>query len=333
MINFKNYMERIVDFYDGKLSQSETDALIAFLELNPELHEEFLLYGEAVPETADNESLKMPTFLHKQLKNIPDKIFVLTDELLIAYGENDLGTIDRRKTEKALELNPERKHDLEIINAARFKPDESIVFPYKNKLLKKKPVVIPFRRIFYYSTAAAVIILALFLRPAITNKSGMESGMHSYTDLILIKTANSTANNTQNNLSATPKTKIDYSKESFVSHSENNFQEENIAPLAPRVASQLKEFPVVCSASISETRSEYLAIFQIIEYKESLNVDNTPVTGTLTAWKDWGKGILSGESTIKNTPVDITLHDVATFSFTNISRIATENLSLSQWDR
>ena len=40
MISHENYMERIVDYYDGKLSQSESDALMAFLEMNPELYQE-----------------------------------------------------------------------------------------------------------------------------------------------------------------------------------------------------------------------------------------------------------------------------------------------------
>ena len=30
MISHENYMERIVDYYDGKLPQSESDALMAF---------------------------------------------------------------------------------------------------------------------------------------------------------------------------------------------------------------------------------------------------------------------------------------------------------------
>jgi len=95
----------------------------------------------------------------------------------------------------------------------------------------------------------------------------------------------------------------------------------------------LKEIPVSNTENISDTDNEYLAIYRMIEQKNSVSDDNTMKTGTLTAWKDWGKGFLSGESSVKDTPADITLRDVAEFSFTNISRFASENLALSQKEK
>jgi len=108
---------------------------------------------------------------------------------------------------------------------------------------------------------------------------------------------------------------------------------EYIAPLSPRPAGQLQETAQLNSESINDVRNEYLAIYNYIELKNADAVDNNPKTGTLTAWKEWGKGFFSGESSITDTPADVTLRDVATFSYNNISRFASESLSLSQRDR
>ncbi|MPM25557.1 hypothetical protein SDC9_72053 [bioreactor metagenome] len=336
MISHENYMERIVDYYDGKLSQSEKDALMVFLEEHPDLYEEFLVFGESMPEAADEESVKAPASLIGRLKDIPENVFVLSEEMLVAYAEGDLDAYTFRQVEKALEQNPERKNDLKIFTAARFEADNAVEFPYKNRLYKKETIAISFRRILYYtSAAAAILLLAFFLRPATVTESGIQSGSHSIAHVTFTSenisgiTNGNPENNTgfnsaNNNLVAlTTGNNSNQDREAF----------ENIAPLAPRVAGPLKEIPVSNTENISDTDNEYLAIYRMIEQKNSVSDDNTMATGTLTAWKDWGKGFLSGKSSVKDTPADITLRDVAEFSFTNISRFATENLALNQKEK
>ncbi|MDX9932500.1 MAG: hypothetical protein RB294_07945, partial [Bacteroidales bacterium] len=67
--------------------------------------------------------------------------------------------------------------------------------------------------------------------------------------------------------------------------------------------------------------------------KNAALAESNVKTGTLNAWKEWGKGFLNGESSLTDTPADITLRDVATFSYNNITQFASESLSLSQRDR
>jgi len=331
MISHENYMERIVDYYDGKLPQRESDALMAFLEMNPELYEEFLLFGETLPETAFDETLKAPASLIEQLKNIPDNIFVLSDEMLVAYAEKDLDAYTIKKVEEAIAQNPQRKRDLEIISAARYEADEAIVFPYKNKLLRREPIVFSLRRMMYYtSAAAAIFILAFFLWPAVNHESGIQSDSHNIAEMNLqiTNSENTTENNSGSN------SQYNYTAPQLADNS-NTVQRNNeyIAPLSPRPAGQLQETAQLTSGSINDVRNEYLAIYNYIELKNADAVDNNPKTGTLTAWKEWGKGFFSGESSITDTPADVTLRDVATFSYNNISRFASESLSLSQRDR
>lgn len=331
MISHENYMERIVDYYDGKLSQSESDALMAFLETNPELYEEFLMFGEALPETAAEATLKAPASLIEQLKNIPDNIFVLSDEMLVAYAEKDLDAYTIKKVEEAIAQNPQRKRDLEILSAARYEADEAIAFPYKNKLLRREPIVFSLRRMMYYtSAAAAIFILAFFLWPAVNHESGIQSDSHNIAEMNLQIT--NSENTTENNSGSD--SQYNYTAPQLADNSytvqRNN---EYIAPLSPRPAGQLQETAQLNSESINDVRNEYLAIYNYIELKNADAVDNNPKTGTLTAWKEWGKGFFSGESSITDTPADVTLRDVATFSYNNISRFASESLSLSQRDR
>lgn len=331
MISHENYMERIVDYYDGKLSQSESDALMAFLEMNPELYEEFLMFGDAFPETAAEAALKAPASLVEQLKNIPDNIFVLSDEMLVAYAEKDLDAYTIKKVEEAIAQNPQRKRDLEIISAARYEADEAIAFPYKNKLLRREPIVLSLRRMMYYtSAAAAIFILAFFLWPAVNHESGIQSDSHNIAEMNLQIT--NSENTTENNSGSD--SQYNYTAPQLADNS-NTVQRNNeyIAPLSPRPAGQLQETAQLTSESINDVRNEYLAIYNYIELKNADAVDNNPKTGTLTAWKEWGKGFFSGESSITDTPADVTLRDVATFSYNNISRFASESLSLSQRDR
>ncbi|HBG71972.1 MAG: hypothetical protein A2W93_05310 [Bacteroidetes bacterium GWF2_43_63] len=332
MISHGNYMERIVDYYDGKLSLSESDALMDFLEMNPALHEEFLMFGEAMPESATEAPLRAPASLHAQLKSIPDNVFVLTDELLVAYAEKDLDAFNIKKVEEATDQNPQRKRDLEIISAARYEADEAISFPYKNKLLRKEPVVFSLRRMMYYtSAAAAIFILVFFLWPASSHKSGIQSDSHVFANLHLINVADeSSSDNNSENPSESQTYYYQNAPQLADNTTNSDRNHEHIATMSPRQAGQLQEITQMTTGNIDDVRNEYLALYDIIEMKNT-NADNSnPQTGTLTAWKDWGKGILNGESSIANTPADISLRDVATFSYSNISRFASESLSLSQ---
>ena len=335
MINHENYMERIVDYYDGKLSQSESDALMAFLEMNPNLYEEFMMFGETLPDTVVDADLKAPTSLVEQLKNIPDEIFVLSDEMLVAYAEKDIDAYTIKKVEEAIAQNPHRKRDLEIISAARYKPDETIAFPYKNKLLRKKPIVFSLHKMIYYtSAAAAIFILAFLLWPVDNHQSGIRSDSREFAKINLhINNSENTLEKNSENISKL-NSSYNYSSPQLADNSDNIIRNsEHITPMLPRMAGQLQETTQFTAGNINEIRNEYLAIYNYIEMKNAGANEEKPKTGTLAAWKEWGKGFFSGESSITDTPADFTLRDVATFSYNNITRFASESLSLSQRDK
>jgi len=183
---------------------------------------------------------------------------------------------------------------------------------------------------YYTSAAAAIFILAFFLWPAVNHESGIQSDSHNIAEMNLqiTNSENTTENNSGSN------SQYNYTAPQLADNS-NNVQRnpEYIAPLSPRPAGQLQETAQLTPGSINDIRYEYIAIYNYIELKNAGAVEENSKTGTLTAWKDWGKGFFSGESSITDTPADVTLRDVATFSYNNISRFASESLSLSQRDR
>lgn len=340
MISHKNYMERIVDYYDGNLSQSESDALMAFLEQQPDLYEEFLLFGDTMPETAAEAPFKAPASLIEQLKSIPDHVFVLTDELLVAYAEKDLDAYTIKKVEEAIAQNPERKRDLDILLAARYAADKAIVYPYKNKLLRKEPVIIAFRRMMYYTTAAAAIfILAFFLWPDQQQPSTESSTGIAQTEVVPVqKPVEQIQTNGQNQTTEQTSENVSLSLPDRTNTSETVIRSTEKTNLIAARGSGILEHNIFESPDqINDSRTEYLDIYHMVEYKNALAQNqpqsDQPSTGTLGEWKDWGLGFISGRNSIKENPLaSVTLREAANIGMNEVNRIATENLSLSKKD-
>jgi len=293
-----------------------------------------------MPEAAAEATLKAPASLIEQLKNIPDHVFVLTDELLVAYAEKDLDAYTIKKVEEAIAQNPERRRDLEILTAARYAADEAIVYPHKNKLLRKEPVIIAFRRVLYYTTAAAAIfILAFFLWPGKQQPATESSTAIAQTEVapeqkpveqIQTNIQNQTTEQTSENVSQ-PQPDRTNTAEPVIRSSEKTDL------IASRGSEILNKDVFESPDQIDDSRSEYLDIYYMIEYKNALAQNQSQPdqhsTGTLGEWKDWGLGFISGRNSIKETPLaSVTLREAANIGMNEVNRIATENLSLSKKD-
>lgn len=156
MITRSNYELFIIDFYDGKLSQTQVEELHAFLDQHPDLKEEFELFStislEAEPIIfASKESLK------KDENEIP-----FHAERLIAYFEGDLNKDEKSELEKELKKNSALSADLDLIKKTKVQADLAVVFENKNKL-KHETKVIAFSSAFYrnLSIAASLLLISL----------------------------------------------------------------------------------------------------------------------------------------------------------------------------
>lgn len=161
-INRNNYQVWITDFYDGLLSDSQQAIMHRFLDLNPDLKDEFDSYGDLVlhPDISirlDKSSLK------KELSK-PDP--ELLEYCAIALSENDM---DREQEEEFLALTEQSDKAASVVSIysnIKLLPGD-IVYPNKLKLKR-----IPFRfgvvkvtgRAIAIAAAAAILIsIAIFL--------------------------------------------------------------------------------------------------------------------------------------------------------------------------
>ena len=163
-INTYNYEEYIVDYFDGNLSSSEEEALMSFLNRNPQLKEEFNSFnGEKL--SAENISFNNKEVLKKDsiLVNNKESNF---NELCIASIEGDLSELQLIDFERMINSDIAKKKELDLFVLTKVLPDNSIVFKNKDKLKTKakKRFTITYTIL---SAAASVLLLVgiYFLTP------------------------------------------------------------------------------------------------------------------------------------------------------------------------
>lgn len=156
-INKHNYEAYFIDFLDGNLSEKEMKELSCFLQNNPVLKEEL--------ESFETVSLKPEHIVfenkHNLIKKTQAQHFEITEfeYLCVADTEKDINA-EEKKYLKSLLAKPENNNAYKIFKSITLKADKHIIFPVKNKLLKKY-VIVNYRTMM--SVAAAAVILLFFV--------------------------------------------------------------------------------------------------------------------------------------------------------------------------
>jgi hypothetical protein len=148
IININNYEAFWVDYLDGVLNSDQENALLSFLEENPNIA------GNLI----DVEDYKLP-----ELDAVyPEKTKLFSsnqiDNLLIAKIEGTISAEDDKFISDKIKSETSTKESYSIYKKTVLSPDNTIVFPNKNSL--KKTVRVPMFR-YVSSIAAAMIIVAL----------------------------------------------------------------------------------------------------------------------------------------------------------------------------
>ncbi len=158
-VNRNNYEVWMIDYFDGKLNASEIEGLMAFIDANEDIREEFELFSN---ETLDKEEV---TFYKKeQLKKIPlvyiegigEDNYV---EFFIASYENDLNEKQHKQLNEFLIANPQLTEEYKLHSRLILAVEGDIIFENKDAL-KKKTKVRPI--VYWLSGAAAAMILIFF---------------------------------------------------------------------------------------------------------------------------------------------------------------------------
>ena len=156
-VNKNNYEVWMIDYFDGKLNATETAELMAFLDLHPELKEEFELF-DSTPIKAESLEFSKKSDLKKlpvlAVAEINEENF---EEYFIAFYEKDLAGAEDKNLKAFLAKNPQLKKEFELHASLRLIADESIVYNQKESLHKKRRVAV-----YWWSGAVAAMIVILF---------------------------------------------------------------------------------------------------------------------------------------------------------------------------
>ena len=157
MINLENYEIYIIDYLDGKLSSTEVDKLLAFLDLHPSIKDDFYAISHANFQEIDKSEI----YPNKELlkKNYCGEINKKNiSEYLIGKIENNLGAAKEKELDNYILFFPEVKNELDFFEKTKLKAELSIKFPLKESLYRKEiSLYFYFNRI----AIAAIIILAI----------------------------------------------------------------------------------------------------------------------------------------------------------------------------
>lgn len=161
-VNRHNYEERLIDFSEGRLSEKEAGELMAFLEKNPDLFDEFIELSKTEmpyvkPEaTVFNEKSR----LRKVVEG--DDVFDEFSWLCVARLEGDASPSELAMFKRLLESNPALAKEAALFDRVRL---SSPVVTFSEKKSLKRLTVGRHERLTWYSIAAgfAATVLIVFV--------------------------------------------------------------------------------------------------------------------------------------------------------------------------
>lgn len=175
-INRNNYQICITDFYDGNLSRIEEDALVRFLDENPDLRAEF--------DDFDNFSLHPDISVRIDKNGLKKDLSHLNSENIEAYAiaitENDMEGDQAEEIKMTLGSTPEGRKLISDYSRIKLVP-QNIVYPDKRGL-KRIPVKKNRYRILINSlSAAASVAIIVTLLLIVRNRPDYGDGPFSAT--------------------------------------------------------------------------------------------------------------------------------------------------------
>lgn len=329
MINTHNYIEYIVDFYDGNLSEPEKQALIDFLSIHPDIREEFLDYGESL-NSDNHEIIKAPQTLKNKLVSIPENEFKMSDEWLAAYIEGDLTGSEEEKVRKIIETDIYWSREHRTMAAARLSPDRTVVFPNKQLLMQREKSGAVRRFMYIASAAAASLVISYLLWSPSQHGTGFQNnnsvaGIDSKLPRVTIFNNDSTK--------YAPET-FNYNHKSVPENNVAiNFSNTEIAMsnMDIKTINHLTEETNILPSYVNDKRTEYISIYEYTELRIAMeNQSKEKKGGTLNDWKDWGLALVSGNGSVKDNPAsNITFREVTSFGVNTLNNFTENNMSFA----
>jgi hypothetical protein len=136
-INKENYEIFILDYYEGRLNQSEELALFAFLDANSEIKAEFESFENISFADTEAISFDLKESLKKTDASAP-AIINLTNynSFFIAAIEGDLTAAQQKQLDIFLLQHPDLNEEFHLFQLTKLTADKNIVFENKPQLKK-----------------------------------------------------------------------------------------------------------------------------------------------------------------------------------------------------
>ena len=163
IINSDNYSHYFVAYHEGDLSSDEIIQVDDFIELNPQLENDFEVFAKVA-------SIKPAeiSFEHKdelRLMYFSDDRYISLSEfetLCVDYIEGNLLRKESDEFINAIEANDELNSIFSLFQKTKLQPDYNVVFDNKSVLYKRRFIgVVPMSQ-YISSVAAAVALLFIF---------------------------------------------------------------------------------------------------------------------------------------------------------------------------
>ena len=147
----------MIDYFDGKLTAIETEALLAFLDINPDLKEEFELFDPSPLDVEDIPYSNKPSLKKTEIVTVDQIGESNYEEYFIAFYENDLSETQISGLNKFRLKNPHLEKEFLLHQNLFATADQKITFSDKF-FLKRKPRI----AVYWWSGAVAAAIVLLF---------------------------------------------------------------------------------------------------------------------------------------------------------------------------
>ncbi|NVN95276.1 MAG: hypothetical protein HXX18_08345 [Bacteroidetes bacterium] len=161
-ISKDNYEIYILDYYEGKLNESQSQELLAFVDAHPDVKAEFDAF-ENISLTEDTsirfefkECLKKEAISSSRMINVSNY-----QEFFIADSEGDLSILQKNQLEKFRLLHPNLNNEYHLFQLTKLSADKTIVFENKHQLKKFSIFNIPINKKIFYQTASIAASLLL----------------------------------------------------------------------------------------------------------------------------------------------------------------------------
>jgi hypothetical protein len=159
-IDRSNYEIWLIDMLEGNLSVKEAEEVSRFLEMNPDIREEFDDLKSPQPELR-HDDFKNKNTIRKSVADIHESQFEL---LCAAYLENDLQPESKAELLEMADSAPERRRTLELMKRTRLIPSP-ILFKRKSLLFRTTPLQRFYRLAAIGLSAAAAIAFFVIIFP------------------------------------------------------------------------------------------------------------------------------------------------------------------------